>query len=232
MVDHQRAEELTEAWQRFGLARVPLELVECPDRRLTRAAVETVARELADGETEVSVLLPDRMYGTLWRRILHDQTAEAIARDVSRLPHANVTTVPFHLESRRRFHRRDGLTPIGALAGDGKSAAPAAPPTAVAAPAATPTPEPDGTGSTKIGSVRWRQHVRVAGRVESMRVLPIAGVQTLECTLTDGTGRLEIVFFRPKVAGIDCGVRLIAEGMAGEHRGRLAILNPTYELLG
>ena len=37
-----------------GLQRVPLELVACPDRRLTRAAVECVARELSDGETEVS----------------------------------------------------------------------------------------------------------------------------------------------------------------------------------
>ena len=34
-------------------------------------------------------------------RILHDQTAEAIEKEVSRLPHANVTTVPFHFLSRK-----------------------------------------------------------------------------------------------------------------------------------
>jgi hypothetical protein len=33
------------------------------------------------------------------------------------------------------------------------------------------------------------------------------------------------------VAGIDVGVRLRVEGTAGESRGRLALLNPVYELI-
>ena len=67
-----------------------------------RAAVECVVRELADGETEVSVLLPDRKYRGIWHRVLHDKTADAILEQVSRLPHANVTTVPFHLDSEQK----------------------------------------------------------------------------------------------------------------------------------
>jgi hypothetical protein len=95
------------------LHRIPLELVDCPDRRLSRGAVETVARDLADGETEVSVLLPDRKYRGFWHRILHDRTADAIERDVSLLPHANVTTVPFHFNT-----RRDATVGVSALLGD------------------------------------------------------------------------------------------------------------------
>jgi hypothetical protein len=36
---------------------------------------------------------------------------------------------------------------------------------------------------------------------------------------------------RRSIAGIAVGSRVIAEGMVGEDRGRLAILNPTYRLL-
>ena len=39
-VDDQVAHELAEEWRRLGLTRVPLDIVGCPDRRLTRAAVQ------------------------------------------------------------------------------------------------------------------------------------------------------------------------------------------------
>src|SRR6202022_3229656 len=42
----------------LGLSRVPLDIIQCPDRRLTRGVVDLVAEVLADGETEVSVLIP------------------------------------------------------------------------------------------------------------------------------------------------------------------------------
>ncbi|MGH9214258.1 MAG: APC family permease, partial [Acidimicrobiales bacterium] len=89
VLDPIQSQELSMAWTELGLSRVALDLVDCPDRRLTRAAVQVVARDLADGETEVSVLLPDRKYRGFWHRILHDQTADAIERDISQLPHAN-----------------------------------------------------------------------------------------------------------------------------------------------
>ncbi|MGH7735395.1 MAG: amino acid permease, partial [Gemmatimonadales bacterium] len=93
-VDASRAERLIDRWQHVGLTRLPLDVVDCPDRRLTRAALELVA-DLADGETEVSVLLPRRSYGRAWRRILHDQTADRIVEAVSQLSHVNATIVPF-----------------------------------------------------------------------------------------------------------------------------------------
>jgi hypothetical protein len=63
-----------------------------------------------------------------------------------------------------------------------------------------------------------------------VRVQPWSGVATLECTLVDSTGGIVLVFLgRRDVAGIRPGVHLTAEGMIGEHHGRLAILNPVYE---
>jgi hypothetical protein len=98
---------------------------------------------------------------------------------------------------------------------------------AVDAAATLPEPRP---GATPIGATQWRQRTRVSGRVRSVRVQPWSGVATLECTLRDNTGGLVLVFLgRREVAGIRPGVHLSAEGMIGEHDGRLAILNPDYE---
>src|SRR4051812_7617736 len=96
-VDLDAADRLAGEWMRLGLSRLPLELVDCPDRRIARAALETVAEAAVDGETEVSVLIPRRQYRRFWHRLLHDRTADTIARVVSQLPHSNVTFVPYHL---------------------------------------------------------------------------------------------------------------------------------------
>jgi hypothetical protein len=95
--DLDRADALADEWRRLGLSRVPLELVECPDRRITRSVLQVVADELSRGDTEVSVLLPRRSYRRAWHKLLHDRTADAIASAVADLPHANVTFVPYHL---------------------------------------------------------------------------------------------------------------------------------------
>ena len=66
-----------------------------------RAAAEVVATALADGETEVSVLVPRRQYTHFWHRFLHDRTADSIAQALSTFPHCNVTIVPYHLGTHR-----------------------------------------------------------------------------------------------------------------------------------
>jgi len=113
-VDLPRAEALAEDWQRLGLKRLPLELVDCPDRRLTRSVLEVVAEALAGGQTEVTVLIPRLAHRRLWHRLLHDRTADAIAGAVSQLGHANVTFVPYHLGSihpEERHHVADHPSP-------------------------------------------------------------------------------------------------------------------------
>jgi len=80
--------------------------------------------------------------------------------------------------------------------------------------------------------VQTRQRVKVAGRVKSVRVQPRAGTSNLECVLSDGTGGLLLVFQgRPKIAGIEPGARLVAEGMVGTWGRRPALLNPSFELV-
>ncbi|HVB05357.1 MAG TPA: APC family permease, partial [Acidimicrobiales bacterium] len=70
-IDERPTDLLIGRWRQFGLARLPLDVIECPDRRLGRAALE-LAAEAADGETEVSILLPRRSYRRAWGRLLHD----------------------------------------------------------------------------------------------------------------------------------------------------------------
>ena len=56
-----------------------------------------MAREVGDAKTEVTVLLPHRLYRRFWHRLLHDNTGDEIAAAVSKLEHANVTMVPFQM---------------------------------------------------------------------------------------------------------------------------------------
>jgi RecG-like helicase len=80
--------------------------------------------------------------------------------------------------------------------------------------------------------VRYRQYVRVEGRIRSVRVQPRVEVPTLECVLVDSTGALSVVFLgRRAIAGLEVGAHMRVEGMAGESHGRLALLNPQYELV-
>jgi CheY-like chemotaxis protein/DNA/RNA endonuclease YhcR with UshA esterase domain len=202
--------------------RVALDLVDCPDRRLPRAAVELVASDLADGDTEVSVLLPDRKYTGLWHRILHDRTADAIERAVCQLAHANVTTVPFHFDDTGKPARK-------------RVVAVRRPTRRTVSGPESPTvsnPVTNAEGLTPIGDVRWRQRVTVEGTVSTLRVDPVSGSWLLECVLSDGTGAVSLVFNgRRQIAGLALGTHVRAQGMVAEHRGRLAIFNPVYSLL-
>ena len=60
---------------------------------------------------------------------------------------------------------------------------------------------------------------------------PLAGSPSMECSLSDGSGTVSAVFFgRRKIEGVAIGTELTVEGMVIRHRGRLAIVNPVYEL--
>ena len=78
VIDSAQAEELRENWVRFG-QDIPLEMIDTPDRRLLRAAVELVSHEAAQKGTNVTVVLPRRSYSPLLGRLLHDRTADKIA---------------------------------------------------------------------------------------------------------------------------------------------------------
>ena len=88
------------------------------------------------------------------------------------------------------------------------------------------------TGAMAIQDIEWRQRVKIAGRIRSMRVETAKGMANLECEVTDGTGNVLVVFIgRRRIPGVDPGSRLMIEGTVGSWRRRLAILNPDYQLL-
>ncbi|MFN8040886.1 MAG: amino acid permease [Acidimicrobiales bacterium] len=231
-LDPIRTEDLADAWTRTGYDRIPLDIVACPDRRLDRAAAEVVARHLVDGDTEVSVLIPRREYSRFWHRLVHDRTADDLSRTLSTLPHCNVTVVPFHIASPSEVPHL--IAPVGKEAA-AEGAAGAKGRKAKAKAKAVPTIDLGDfelpTDRTPIADVTFRQRVRVAGKVYALRVQPWSGTPALELTLIDDSGALLVVFLgRRQLAGVKVGSRLVVEGVVGEHKGRMAMLNPVYEL--
>ena len=100
MIDAQHAQHLRKLWERFEFD-TPLRLLDCPDRQLPRAAQELVAAERNEHpDSEVTLLLPRRAYGALGR-LLHDRTADKIAKAVSRTPDAAATIVPYEVRSHK-----------------------------------------------------------------------------------------------------------------------------------
>jgi RecG-like helicase len=79
--------------------------------------------------------------------------------------------------------------------------------------------------------VRYRDRVRVGGRVRSLRVAPQHDAPVLELVLDDGTAAVSVVFLgRRGLAGVEVGARMVVDGTVGLHHNRLAFLNPSYEL--
>ncbi|HEX5117160.1 MAG TPA: amino acid permease [Pseudonocardiaceae bacterium] len=101
MVDETFANRLRSRWEHVGV-NTALKVIDCPDRRISRAAQELVVEASADESTSVTVLLPRRTYAPLLGRLLHDRTADRIASVISRLPRAAATIVPYDVQSRIR----------------------------------------------------------------------------------------------------------------------------------
>lgn len=102
MIDEAQAERVRERWEHFGL-RVPLRVIDCPERRLNRAAQDLACDAVTpDGRTNVTVLLPRRTYAPVIGRVLHDRTADRMAKAISRVPHAAATIVPYDVQARIR----------------------------------------------------------------------------------------------------------------------------------
>jgi amino acid transporter len=227
-IDPVVTRELNEMWSEVGPRWLPLDIIECQDRRLERATLELVADLTGDNDHEVTILLPRRAFGSRLSRVLHDRTADAIASSVSVVPHVSATIVPFNLEDlergeqleeeaeQRRRRRSGGHRPaphLPVLSADQRLAERAA-------------------GATPIGQLEWRKRAKVAGRVRAVRVQRGPGASNLECTVGDESGSVLLVFQgRPSVPGIAPGARLVIEGMVGSWRDDLAILNPDCEIV-
>jgi amino acid transporter len=113
VVDADHSAKLQERWQHFE-HDTQLRVIDCPDRHLSRAAQELVLQVKRDHpETKVTVLLPRRTYSAMLGRLLHDRTADKMARAVSRIPGATAIIVPYDVESRIARVDPDALAQVG-----------------------------------------------------------------------------------------------------------------------
>jgi hypothetical protein len=223
-LDSWRTSQLVKAWGDLGLARFPLDIVECPDRRMPRAALELAVHTTADHDTELTILIPRREYTKVWHRLLHDRSSNAIVAALGDTSHCNVTIVPYHLGRARPVAEPAPAVPV---------AAPTPFKPARTGPAATNVTSTDLPAQrTRIASLGSRQRSTVAGRVRAIRVQPWGGNPALECTLADETGSITVVFFgRREIGGVRLGTIMSVTGVAGEHHGMRAILNPEYAII-
>ncbi|BBX45929.1 APC family permease [Mycobacterium cookii] len=113
VVDADHSAKLQERWQHFE-HDTPLRVIDCPDRHLSRSAQELVLQVKRDHpDTKVTVLLPRRTYSAMLGRLLHDRTADKMARAVSRIPGATAIIVPYDVESRIARVDPDALATAG-----------------------------------------------------------------------------------------------------------------------
>jgi amino acid transporter len=209
VIDSAHAAELRAAWDAQPGLDMELEMIDCPDRRLARAATELALRSTPRPGDEVTVLLPRRTYSAVVGRLLHDRTADDIARAVGQIPGAAATILPFDVARPLPAHEAQTLSATERAESNGAS-----------------------TGVVPIQHASYRRRAVVEGKVRSVRMSPISGSPALMAELCDATGGVTLVFYgRRAIPGLEPGVPMRAEGMLGEHNGHLAIANPTYELL-
>ncbi len=215
-LDSAQADKLRQRWLEAG-TRLPLELADCPDRRLAHAAARLAAAEAAPPGTHVTVVLPRRSYPALAGRLLHDHTADRIAHRVSRVPGAVATIIPFDVKHKvktmhakgSRAARADGLRDYE-----------------------RPVPP---SGTDPIGSLHQAGRATVQGRLHAAEVRPVTPHHTvLACEVADSTGEMVVVFYgRTHIAGLEPGGQIRLHGMVGiGDDGRPAMINPAYDLVG
>ena len=233
VLDSARAARLQKRWE-DGKARVPLELVNCPDRRLGHASMQLVDR-VADERTQVTVLLPRRGYSPVLGRLLHDHTADYIARVISRLPHAAATIIPF--DTSARLHE-DTMTPRPAepaAAGTSPTRATTAQPgSGQRTPAAPPGQRTPATahGAGAITRAQPGQACSVEGTVRSVQVASKQDEPVFACEVVDPSGAVTALFYgRRHIAGITPGTHLRMHGRVVRKEGKDVLNNPRYELL-
>jgi hypothetical protein len=237
VIDSARAEQVREKWVRFG-QDIPLEMIDTPDRRLTRESLELVSREAQPAGTQVTVILPRRVYGPLLGRLLHDGTADKIASVVSQVPDSAATIIPFDVES--RVHLLHARQAARIAAGDGVEHG-TVPPKSKEQPTAAGTgaqllagapPAVTADGITAIAALSGGRKASVAGRVKTVSIRPVEDNCVFEATVADGTGSLTAMFYgRTNIPGVEPGARLRLDGKVSMRGGGPAMINPAYELL-
>jgi amino acid transporter len=237
VIDTDQAERLRAAW--LPDRNVSLEFIDCPDRRLTRAAAELVSYEAEAPGTQVTAILPRRSFSPLLGRLLHDRTADKMAGVVSRIPNAAATIIPFDVQNRVATIQQRQAEQLQAVP------APDKPPQEIDREASLkasapdnlpgaggydrPTPPP---GTDQIGTLTQPGRATVEGRVRVVEIRPVEHNTVLAVELSDSTGDLTALFYgRSRIPGLMCGGKVRLRGQVGIKDGGPVMVNPAYELL-
>lgn len=232
VIDTQAAERLRARWEDLGM-NTTLRLIDVPDRQIARAAYNLVQQATsAAPRTGITVLLPRRSYAPLLGRLLHDRTADRVARVVSRIPQAAATIVPYDVQTRIRAMTPNlpeeritavverFLSRVGAPHRDD--------------PATThdqPASEP---GSTPIADLRPGTSVTVEGRLHEIAVTEEARDRDaiLAGQLVDSSGTLTLEFHRDH-PDLEPGQRLRLTGHVhpAQPGQPLVLRDPSYRIL-
>lgn len=86
-------------------------------------------------------------------------------------------------------------------------------------------------GATPIAACRARERAAVCGTLRTVTLRPHGGVPCLEADLYDGSDVITLVWLgRRRIAGIEPGRMLVAEGLVAVRDGRKVMFNPSYQL--
>jgi len=246
VIDSEQAEKLRAAW--LPDRGVTLEFIDCPDRRITRAALELVTAEAEPPGTQVTVILPRRGYSPLIGRMLHDRTADKIAAVVSRVPNAAATIIPFDVQNRLQVLQRKQTAVMLPMPEPARPGAPAdaaaeaehdVKTDLAAANAGRDLPGAGGydrpapsKGAARIGDLRQPGRATVEGRVRVLEIRPVENNSVLAVEISDSTGDLTALFYgRSRIPGLMCGGKVRLRGQVGIRDGGPVMINPAYELL-
>ncbi|MBW0013343.1 amino acid permease [Mycobacterium sp.] len=230
MVDAAHAAQLRNRWDHYEL-ETRLRIVDCPDRRINRAAQLLVAKALREHQnTNVTVLLPRRTYSALLGRLLHDRTADKIARAVSLIPDAAATIVPYDVESRVKeafpddFEHRvaRGLDKVEAWISQEEDREVAA----------YEHPERPPSVITVAGLIPGLR-ATIEGRVNQVEDITKRGRTLRWMVLGDDTGEINVTF-RPGHGGADIQpgqvLRITGKPKQSGHRP-MSMIDPTYQVV-
>lgn len=179
--------------------------------------------------TGVTVLLPRRSYAPLLGRLLHDRSADRIARMVSRVPQAAATIIPYDVQSRIRqvFPElpEEKITSaferfVTKLAGE--------------KPALKRTAEAKPVHHLPISALSPGQTAIVEGRLQEIVDEPGDGGSIIKAELHDATGTM-IVEFLPTsdTTDIQAGQLVRVRGKVGRVAGTdtFTMRDPSYQIV-
>jgi amino acid transporter len=230
VIDDRRAEQIRDAWaENEALSDVSLELIDCPDRRIANAAVDYAIKSTTAPDVELTLLLPRRSYSKFLGRVLHDQTAEAIAAPISQLKRVVATIVPFDVQ---QIISGEGVLTTEEVDEVFEPIKPIR-----AQSAFVKVEEKSGVihyaeNMIPIGKITWRKRAHVEGRVTSIKAAATGASPVVSVEIWDESGGVTLQFLgRREITGLEVGSQMRAEGMVGEDNGNLIILNPSYEIV-